>query len=121
MENFSLKSVNEVALKSKSKKEVYDLLTTKGDVYLPPLRDTHYKFISKIMWGDKLYLKCPEVKVCKVPHFKTLNVAELMEFAKENSNIDEFLPEYNYQKKNKQRIVVKYTQYSNWRKIQRFY
>ena len=83
-------TVNEVALKSKSKKEVYDLMITMGDIYLPPLGDTHYKFISQIMWGDKPYLKCLKVKVCKVPHLKTLNVAYLIEFTKENTNIDEF-------------------------------
>ena len=60
--------------------------------------DTHYKFISQTMWRDKRYLKCSEVKVCKVPHLKALNVADLIEFAKENTNIDEFLPDYNYQK-----------------------
>ena len=43
-------------------------------------------------------MKCSEVKVCKVPHLKTLNVADLIEFAKENTNIDKFLPYYNYQK-----------------------
>ena len=63
-------NINEVALKSKSKKEVYDLMTTEGDIYLPPLGDTNYKFIAQIMWGDKLYLKCSEVKVCKVSHLK---------------------------------------------------
>ena len=30
MENFSMMTINEVVLKSKSKKEVYDLMTTKG-------------------------------------------------------------------------------------------
>ena len=60
--------------------------------------DTHYKFIYQIMWGDKLYLKCSEVKVCKISYLKTLNVADLTEFTKENTNIDEFLPDYNYHK-----------------------
>ena len=73
-------------------------MTTEGDIYLSPLGDTHYKFISQTMWGDQLYLKCSEVKVCKVPNLKTLNVADLIEFAKENTNIDEFLPDYYYQK-----------------------
>ena len=73
-------------------------MTAEGNIYLPPLGDTHYKFISQIMWGDKLYLKCSEVKVCKVSHLKTLNVADLVEFAKEKIKINEFLPDYNYQK-----------------------
>ena len=91
-------SISEVALKTKSKKEVYDLITTEGEVYLPPLGDTHYKFISQIIWGEKLYLKCGEVKECKVPHLKTLSVGSMLEFARNNSNIDEFLPDFNHQK-----------------------
>ena len=91
-------SISEVALKTKSKKEVYDLITTEGEVYLPPLGDTHYKFISQIIWGEKLYLKCGEGKVCKVPHLKTLSVGSMLEFARNNTNIDEFLPDFNYQK-----------------------
>ena len=98
MEHFSSLPVSEVALKSKSKKEIYDLLTTEGDIYLPPLGDTHYKFIAQIIWGEKLYLKCKEVKVCKVPHFKTLSVGWMLEFAKENTDIEQFLPDFNYQK-----------------------
>ena len=98
MENFCMMNINEVAMKSKSKKEVYDLMTTEGDIYLPPLGDTNYKFIAQIMWGYKLYLKCSEVKVCKVSHFKTFKVRDLIEYARQNTNIDEFLPDYNYQK-----------------------
>ena len=97
MEHFSFLPVNEVALKFKSKKEIYDLLTTEWDIYLPPLGDIHYKFIAQIIWGEKLYLKCKEVKDCKVPHFKTLSVGWMLEFAKENTDIEQFLPDFNYQ------------------------
>ena len=98
MEDFSIMPISEVALKTRSKKEIYDLITTEGEVYLPPMGDTHYKFISQIIWGEKLYLKCGEVKVCKVPHLKTLSVGSMLEFARNNTNIDEFLPYFNYQK-----------------------
>ena len=98
MEEFSEISINEVALKSKSKKDIYDLLTTEGNIYLPPLWDTHYKFISQIICGEKLYLKWSEIKVCKVPHLKSLSVGVMLEFARNNTNIDEFLPDFNYQK-----------------------
>ena len=98
MEDFSIMPISEVALKTISKKEIYDLITNEGEVYLPPMGDTQYKFISQIIWGDKLYLKCGEVKVCKVLHFKTLSVGSMLEFARNNTNIDEFLPDFNYQK-----------------------
>ena len=57
MEKFSVISINEVSLKTKSKKEIYDLLTTEGNIYLPPRCDTHHKFISQIICGEKQYLK----------------------------------------------------------------
>ena len=98
MEEFSVISINEVALKSKSKKEIYDLLTTEGNIYLLPLWDTYCKFISQIICGEKLYLKWSEIKVCKVPHLKSLSVGVILEFARNNTNIDEFLPDFNYQK-----------------------
>ena len=98
MERLSTMKINEVVLKSKSKKEVYDLMTTEGNIYLPPLGDTHYKFISQIMWENKLYLKWSEVRICKVPHLKTLSVGALIEFARENISINEFLLDYTYKK-----------------------
>ena len=35
-------------------------------------------------------MKWSEVRVCKVPHLKTLNVGALIEFARENTRINEF-------------------------------
>ena len=101
--------VNQVALKSKSEKEAYGLMRTQGNIFLPPFGDTHSKFISQITWGDKLYLKCSEVRVCKAPHLKTLNV-EWIEKAKENTYIDGFcliIFAWNIQ----YRMAVKYHQY----------
>ena len=98
MERLSTMNIYEVALKSKSNKEVYYLTTTEGNIYLLPLGDTLYNFISQIMWGDQLNLKCSEVRVRKVPHLKTLNVGALIEFSWENTSIDEFLLDYTYKK-----------------------
>ena len=55
MEEFSVIYINEVAFKSKLKKEIYDILTTEGNIYLPPLWDTHYKFISQIICGEVIF------------------------------------------------------------------
>ena len=100
MEEFSVILINEVALKSKSKskKDVSDLLITEGNIYLLPLWDTLYKFISQIICGEMLYLKWSEIKVCEVPHLKSLSVWVMLEFARNNTNVDEFLPDFNYQK-----------------------
>ena len=98
MEEFPVISINKLALKSKSKNEIYYLLTTEEKIYLPPLWDMHYKFISHIICGEKLYLKWSEIKVCKVSHLKSLSVGVMLEFARNNTNVDEFLPDFNDQK-----------------------
>ena len=88
-------TINELGVKSKSKKEVYDLLCNEGDIYLPRLKDSNHKFISQIMVGDKSYLKCSQVKVCTVPHYKMLTIPDLIKFARTKVDIDKFLPEYS--------------------------
>ena len=37
-----------IALKAKSKHELYTLLTRSDGIYLPPESDTHYKYIRQI-------------------------------------------------------------------------
>ena len=76
MDAFSEIQISDLGLKSKSKKEVYDLLCNEGSVYLPPIDDAHHKYISQILVGDQKYLKCSQVKVCRVPHLKGLTVEE---------------------------------------------
>ena len=56
MISFSLMPINEVWLKSKSKKAMYKLLTIEDEIYLLPAGDTHNRFLSQIMCGDKQYL-----------------------------------------------------------------
>ena len=48
--------------------------------------------------GDKLHLKCKDVKVCRVPHLKGLTVDDLLKFGIEKANIMDYLPEYEYKK-----------------------
>ena len=98
MEEYTEISVNQIGIKCKSKKEVYNLLTTEGGYYLPPLADTHYKFISQILVGDKKALKWKDVKVCMVPHYKGLTIPEILQFARNHFAIDEFIPSYEYNK-----------------------
>ena len=63
MADFSEITMNELAIKCLSKKEVYNLLCNEGAVYLPPIQDTSRSFIYQILVGDKKYLKWSSVKV----------------------------------------------------------
>ena len=48
------------------------------------------------MNGSKLYIKCSNVAVIKVPHYKRLNVRDLLRFASSKVNIKDYLPDYQY-------------------------
>ena len=98
MDEYDEIAINELGLKSRSKREVYNLLWNEGGIYLPPLKDSHHKFISQIMVGDKKFLKCSQVKVCTVPHYKMLTIPDMLKFAKTKVDINLFLPDYEYQK-----------------------
>ena len=93
--------ISEIGLKSRSKKEEYDLLCNEGDIYLPPARDAHHKFISQIITGEKKHLKSSSIKVCRVPHLKDLRVEDILEFGCKHIKIDDYLPDYNYRKLNR--------------------
>ena len=47
MESLEDISLEEVSLKAKSKREIYNLIVTSGNIYLPPIRDCHYKFLRE--------------------------------------------------------------------------
>ena len=46
-----------IGLKTKSKKEMYRLLTTEANVYLPPIREANYLYIRGILTGEKKVFK----------------------------------------------------------------
>ena len=50
------------------------------------------------MCGDKQYLKWNEIRVWKVPQLKTLSVGAILEYARRETDIDKFLPNYEYRK-----------------------
>ena len=43
----------QIGLKAKSKKEMYRLLASDGQIYLPPLKEANYKYIRGILTGKK--------------------------------------------------------------------
>ena len=98
MEVYSEIGVKDLAIKARSKKEVYSLLVTEGGIYLPPLADAHYKYISKVIVGDNKYLKSKDVKVWQVPQIKGLKISHILEFARAKVDIDSYLPDYQYRK-----------------------
>ena len=47
-------TVTDISIKAKSKIELYRILTTEGDVYLPPSKEWNYQFIRYVITGKKL-------------------------------------------------------------------
>ena len=52
-------TVTDISIRAKSKVELYRVLTTEGEVYLPPCKECNYKLIRDIIAGKKgnQYLK----------------------------------------------------------------
>ena len=98
MNHYAEMQISQIGLKSKSKKEVYDLLWNEGYIYLPPIRDAHHKLISQVIIGEKKHLKCSAIKICRIPHLKDLRVEDLLAFGANHINIDDYIPVYNYHK-----------------------
>ena len=46
--------VREMALKCTTKDEVYNVLSTTGGIYLPPVEQVNWDFIRDILCGNKL-------------------------------------------------------------------
>ena len=90
--------ISELGIKSRSKKEVYDLLWNEGGIYFPPIADANHKYISQVIVGDKLHLKWRDINVCRIPHLKGLTVEEVVKFWEEKANISDYPPDYEYQK-----------------------
>ena len=90
--------VSELAVKCKSKTELYNLLAREGKIYLPPKQDATQSYLRDIMLGNKFYLNCSQVVVIKVPQFKGLRVKEIIKFASNHIEIAKLLPKYSYEK-----------------------
>ena len=91
-------TIADLASKCRSKTELYNLLTREGKLYLPPAKDCTQKFLRRLMKGEKLYVSCSDVEVIKVPQYKGLKVSDILKFAATKTNINIYLPEYDYPK-----------------------
>ena len=98
METSNIFTVKHLAAKCKSKTELYNLLIRDGKIYLPPKQDATQKYLRELIQGKKLHLKWSEVILTKVPQYEGLKVKDLLRFAKSKTEIDQFLPEYSYNK-----------------------
>ena len=91
-------TINDISLKAKSKKEVYQVLTYEGGIYLPPILDANKNYIKDIMTGKKKFLYWKQILTVKVPHIDSLSIKQVLNFAKEWTNINDYLPTYKYNK-----------------------
>ena len=98
MEGFHEFTVNDIGTKCKSKREVYQVLSIEGGIFLPPIADATQSYLRAVLIGDKYYVKWSEVKVIKVPHLQGLRVKDILNWARERVEIDRYIPDYDYQK-----------------------
>ena len=91
-------TVADLSIKWKSKVELYNLLSREGKVFLPPIKESTQTFLRQIMHGDKRYIKLNKVLVIQVPQYKGLYVKDIMKFARSKIKIDDYLPEFEYNK-----------------------
>ena len=98
MEKSSNLTISEVSLKARSKNEVYTVLSVKGGIYLPPISDANQKYLKGIFTGKKKYFLIKSIFVKRVPQIENLRLKELIIFAKQNIDIESYLPDYDYVK-----------------------
>ena len=48
METYEYIATGAISIKARFKKEMYDMLTSKGGIYLPKIQDSNYKFIRQL-------------------------------------------------------------------------
>ena len=98
MEFSNTLTVNDIAIKWKSKAEQYNVLMREGNIYLPPKQDATQKYWRALMLGKKLYIKWNEVIVVQIPQYDGLRVKDLLKFAESEFEINDLLPTYDYNK-----------------------
>ena len=50
------------------------------------------------MKGEKLYVNWIDVEMIKVPQYNVFKVSDILKFAATKTNINQYLPEYDYEK-----------------------
>ena len=98
MEESDIFTVNDLAVKCKSKSVLYNVLIREGNIYLPPKQDATQKYLRELLLGKKQYIRWSEVIVVQVPQYKGLRINDLIKFAETKFEIHNFLPKYDYKK-----------------------
>ena len=65
---------------------------------MPPKQYATQKYLREILTAKKSYIKLTEVIVIQVPQYDGLRVKDLVKFAESETDIDSYLPKYEYNK-----------------------
>ena len=91
-------TINDIGVKSQSKREVHTVLSSEGGIFLPPISDATQKYLRAIKLGEKDHVKWSEVNVIRVPHLEGLRTKDILQWVGEKMDIDSYIPNYEYQK-----------------------
>ena len=106
MEQSGILNLNELSIKWKSKKELYDVMLNDCDVLLPPIRYANAAYMRGVISGKVLvscafiYLRVQHVsrsitKLIKVPQIDGVTTEDIMAFAMKHFDLHSYLPKYN--------------------------
>ena len=76
-------TISDIAIRAKSKKEIYHFLTANWGLYLPPIMDSNSKYIQNIVRGLKKFLYSKNIRVVKIPQIESLSIKELLKWGRE--------------------------------------
>ena len=100
--------IQDVSIHARSKRELYRMLQLEGDVHLPLLSQANHCYVSGIFSGKiKVlfelslikFVKASRLKVLQVPQIKGLKTIDIVNYARTQFNIDEYLPKFKNQEK----------------------
>ena len=94
-------TIADLSAKCKNKIELFNLLSEEGKILLPPSKDWTRQFMRELMHGSKQHIKLHKAKVIQVPQYEGLFVKNILKFAKTKVDIDQYLPEFEYNKEPK--------------------
>ena len=57
IEKSDIFTVNDLAVKCRSKSELYNVIIREGNIYLSPKQDTTQRYLLELLLGKKQYIK----------------------------------------------------------------
>ena len=112
-------------MKASNKKELYPMLQLEGDVYLPPMPQTNHMYVADVISDSKgkkriwylKYVKNSALKVIQVPHLPGLKINDILSFAREKLEIDQYLQKFKQQDKTPDRTWLCNLSKHMWQKL----